>query len=633
VVVALIGLGALAGWGTGQRVLSGIRSGFIPMAPNTAIGFLLLGIALLVLPGEHGSWWRKGVAAGAAAFVAGLAGFRLVEYALSIDLGVHSWFLRVPSEQLGLAPVGRMSLFTALSCEAASLAALLCAPAQGRRALDCAGLLSLAVLTSGLVFSLGYLYAAPLLYGGTAIPMALNTAAAFCVLGVGLIAAAGPGALPLRPFVGQSIRARLLRAFLPFAVAIVLISDWLTQAVAWFADPKAMALASAVSVAVATVIAAAMCWFFADRIGGQLDRAEVELKSANELLEVRVRDRTRDLEDAKALLEERNEQLQQSADDLLRTAESVRQAHEELQVAHEELKRAETQLVQSERLSSLGHVVAGVAHEINNPLAHVTNNVALIERDVGHLHDLIRLYQQAEGTLEQHQQELLSNIHALAEQMDLTYVLDHVPALMTRSREGLKRIEKIVRDLRDFVRLDEAELKDADLNDNIHSTLNLLRSQASARDVSLLVDTVPLPPVTCFVAKINQVLLSLIVNGIEACDPGGRVTVSSRPGPEGGVILEVADTGRGIDPSVLGRIFDPFFTTKPIGQGTGLGLAISHGIVKSHGGTIEVESQPGFGSRFRVRLPLRPPPNPAGRPIFARVSSTLSGSTPTLADA
>jgi two-component system NtrC family sensor kinase len=256
----------------------------------------------------------------------------------------------------------------------------------------------------------------------------------------------------------------------------------------------------------------------------------------------------------------------------------------------------------------------------------------LIERDVGHLHDLIRLYQQAEGTLEQHQQELLSHIHALAEQMDLAYVLDHVPALMTRSRAGLKRIEKIVKDLRDFVRLDEAELKEADLNENINSTLSLLRSQASARDVSLLVDTVPLPPVTCFVAKINQVLLCLIVNGVEACDPGGTVTVSSRPGPEGGAILEVADTGRGIDPSVLGRIFDPFFTTKPIGQGTGLGLAISHGIVKSHGGTIEVESQPGFGSRFRVRLPLRPPPNPAGRPIFARVSAALPGSTPTFAD-
>ena len=199
------------------------------------------------------------------------------------------------------------------------------------------------------------------------------------------------------------------------------------------------------------------------------------MRTANDLLESRVHERTRDLQNAKALLEERNEQLHRSADDLIRTAESVRIAHQELQVAHEELKRAETQLVQSERLSSLGQMVAGVAHEINNPLAFVTNNVALLERDVGNLHDLIRLYQQAEGTLEQHQHDLLSHIHSLADQMDLAYVLDNAPALMTRSREGLKRIQKIVKDLRDFVRLDDAELKEVDLNESVTSTLTLLQ--------------------------------------------------------------------------------------------------------------------------------------------------------------
>ena len=558
------------------------------------------------------------VAVGAAGFVAGLAGFRLAEYVLAIDLGVHGWFVDVPSERLGLAPVGKMALFTALTFEAASLAALLRAISRRQPSLDGAGVLSLAVAASGLVFSLGYLYAAPLLYGGSAVPMALNTAVAFVILGLGLIAAVGPRALPLRPFVGASVRAQLLRAFLPFTVVIVLVSDWVTQAVAWFAAPSSMAIASAASVVVATLIAAAMCWVFAGQIGGRLDQAEAELRSANLLLESRVQDRTRDLQTAKGLLEERNEQLQLSAHELFRTAEAVRIAHQELQVAHDELKRAEAQLVQSERLSSLGQVVAGVAHEINNPLAFVTNNVALLQRDVGNLHELIRLYQHAEGTLEQHQRDLLSNIHGLAEQMDLAYVLENGPALMTRSREGLKRIQKIVKDLRDFVRLDEAELQETNLNENITSTLTLLGSQATARGVSLVADVVPLPPVTCYSAKINQVLLSVVANGIEACDPGGTVTVSSQPARAEGVIIEVADTGRGIEPSIRGRIFDPFFTTKPIGQGTGVGLAISHGIIKSHGGTIEVESELGRGSCITVRLPLQPPSGAGGLLVFAR---------------
>jgi two-component system NtrC family sensor kinase len=622
-VVMLIGASAVAGWGIGERSLAGIRSDYMPMAPNTAVGLLLLGGALLVIPDDAGSLQRKAVAVGTAGFVAGLVAFRLAEYALATDLGVSRWFFQVPSERLGLAPVGHMAFLTALTFEAASLAALLSTVAQRQRSRDAAGLLGLAVAASGLVFALGYLFAAPFFYGGPVIPMALNTAIAFGILGLGLISASGPGALPARPFVGPSVSARLLRAFLPFTIAIILLSDWLTHAVTWFASPSSVALASAASVVIATVVATIICWFFAGSIGEKLDRAEAELRSANDLLETRVLDRTRALHEAKALLEERNDQLQQATDDLRRTTDSVRTAHQELQAAHEELKRAETQLVQSERLSSLGQVVAGVAHEINNPLAFVTNNVAILERDIGYLYDLIRLYQQAEGTLEQHQHELLANIHSLAEQMDLAYVLDNAPALMTRSREGLKRIQKIVGDLRDFVRLDDAEFKEVDLNENVTATLTLLRSQALGRGVSLVAEVSPLPRVTCYPAKINQVLLCLISNGIEACDQGGTVTVSSRPGPEQGVRIVVADSGNGIAPTIRGRIFEPFFTTKPIGQGTGLGLAISHGIIKSHGGTIDVESEPGLGARFTVSLPASPPPESSRPAISTRASSTL----------
>jgi two-component system, NtrC family, sensor kinase len=605
VAVAAIGLATLAGWLTDNRILAGLAQQFIPMAPNTAIGFLLLGIALVAMPDDFHGRWRRATGCAAAAVVVLLASVRLVEYTLLFQFDVDAWFLRGPGDRIGQAPTGKMALLTAITFELASVSALILA-ASGRQAVrDVGGALGSIVAMSGATFALGYLYAAPLLYGGTSIPMALNTAIAFLILGIGLVSAAGPAAVPLRPLVGPSVRARLLRAFVPFTIVIVLFSNWLTHAVTWLATPRAMAVASTVSIIIASVITTTLCALFAGRIGGQLERAEDELHRANERLESRVLERTRDLHEAKALLEERNRQMQESANELERTAQSVRQAHQELQAAHEDLKRAEAQLVQSERLSSLGQVVAGVAHEINNPLAFVSNNVAVLERDVGQLHELIRLYQQAEGTLEQHQRELLARIHDLGERMDLAYVLEHVPELMRRSHQGLKRIQQIVKDLRDFARLDEAELKEADLNESVAPTLAILESQAFSRGVSLVENLEPIPPVTCYPAKINQVLLNLVANAIDACDAGGTVTVSTRHGNLGGIVLAIADTGCGIDPSIRGRIFEPFFTTKPIGKGTGLGLAISYGIVASHGGTIEVESELGRGSRFTVHLPDR----------------------------
>jgi two-component system NtrC family sensor kinase len=626
--VATIGLLALAGWLTQRRALAGIRPQFIPMAPNTAISFVLLGLALAALPGTANGRGRRRCAGALSAIAALLAGLRLAEFVLPFAFDVDAWFFRAPVERLGVAPVGKMALFTALTFEVASLAGLILACFGGPFARDSVGVSGLAVATSGAIFVLGYGYAAPLLYGGPRIPMALNTAVCFVLLGAGLIGAAGPGAAPLRAMVGTSIRARLLRAFLPFTVALVLASDWLTLSMAWLAPRSWMAIASLGSVAIAVVIAASLCAVFSGRIGGQLERAEDELRRANELLEIRVLDRTHELLDAKMLLEERHGQLQKSADELARSAATVRMAHEELKAAHEDLKRAEAQLVQSERLSSLGQVVAGVAHEINNPLAFVANNVAVLQRDVGQLHELIRLYQKAEGTLEQHQHELLARIRELGEQMDLSYVLEHVPALMTRSREGLRRIQQIVKDLRDFARLGEAELKEADLNQSVASTLSILQSQAAVRGVTLIEDLTPLPAIFCYPAKINQVLLSLVTNGVDACDPGGTVIVSTRPGDCGGVDLAVADNGHGIEPAVRGRIFDPFFTTKPIGQGTGLGLAISYGIVASHGGTIEVESEPRVGSRFIVRLPARPPHPAVGPPVVTPNSSAPGAMSP-----
>src|SRR5262249_54005706 len=152
-------------------------------------------------------------------------------------------------------------------------------------------------------------------------------------------------------------------------------------------------------------------------------------------------------------------------------------------------------------------------------------------------------------------------------------------------------------------------VNEADINGGIESTATIIRNLARKKNVQLEMDLTELPRVTCYAAKINQVMMNLLTNAIDACPEGGTVTVRTRP-EDSGVRIEVADNGCGIDPEHRDRIFDPFFTTKPVGQGTGLGLSISYGIIQDHGGTIEVDSTVGRGTCFTIRLPLRPNPAP-----------------------
>jgi PAS domain S-box-containing protein len=293
------------------------------------------------------------------------------------------------------------------------------------------------------------------------------------------------------------------------------------------------------------------------------------------------------------------DEAQRLATDLEKAAESDRRANSAL-------RTAQAHLVQSEKLAALGQMVAGVAHEINNPLSFVINNLAVLQRDVTVLRDLLSLYQEAATTSAEQQAAVARHIRERSERIDLSYTLANLEGLLTRSRDGLKRIQQIVKDLRDFARLDEGDLHEGDLNAGITSTLNIIRGRAAKKNVKLQTDLTPLPRVTCYAAKINQVLLNLVANAIDACPEGGLVTVLSLSAADG-VEIEVIDNGQGIPPAIRDKIFDPFFTTKPPGQGTGLGLSISHGIVLDHGGRIDVESTLGQGTRFRIFLPLRPP--------------------------
>jgi signal transduction histidine kinase len=259
----------------------------------------------------------------------------------------------------------------------------------------------------------------------------------------------------------------------------------------------------------------------------------------------------------------------------LRTVE-LEAANHDLAQAYSELKSAETQLVHTEKMASLGRLVAGVAHEINNPVSFIASNVTPLRR---------RLSQAADRSSPATQK-------ALREAEEITDVM----------ARGAERTAAIVKDLRTFSRLGEATRKPADLHEGIETSLRLLGPRLRDR-ITVHRDFGDLPLVECDPGALNQVFMNILANTCDAIPAEGNVWITTRLVPEG-VSIAIRDDGPGIPPQVLPRIFDPFFTTKDVGQGTGLGLAISHGVVVAHGGSIAAESAPGHGTTFTIVLPL-----------------------------
>jgi PAS domain S-box-containing protein len=289
---------------------------------------------------------------------------------------------------------------------------------------------------------------------------------------------------------------------------------------------------------------------------------------------------------------------------LVEQNEQLRVMAESERRAHEERKRAQAQMIQTAKLAGLGQVVAGVAHEINNPLAFVSNNMAVLQRDLADVHALLTTLREVDPILAEHAPEARRQVRVLWEQADVDYLLENLPGLLGRTRDGLERIQRIVSDLRAFARMDDDAFVEIDLGERIRSTVHILDGRAKSRQVAMTLELDPLPLLRCRPGKIDQVIMNLVSNAIEACDANGKVAVRARCDGSR-LVVEVEDDGCGIDPATRERIFDPFFTTKAVGEGTGLGLSISYGIVRDHGGTIEVESTPGAGSCFRVCLPTR----------------------------
>ncbi|HEY7428311.1 MAG TPA: response regulator [Gemmataceae bacterium] len=293
----------------------------------------------------------------------------------------------------------------------------------------------------------------------------------------------------------------------------------------------------------------------------------------------------------------------------LRAGERIIELEQALAAQNRALREAQAALVQTEKLASLGQLAAGMAHEINNPIAYVSNNLAVLRRDVPAALQVLDKYREGLEPLRGVVPDLAAEAERMAEEIDLPYICDSLPRLFERSLDGLKRVRDIIKNLRDFARLDEADFKEADLNAALQSTLEIAGHEIKKSAIQLQTQFAELPPVLCHPGKINQVFLNVLLNAVQATAPGGAVEVRTRADETAatGVAIEVQDNGCGIKPEHLPHIFDPFFTTKPVGQGTGLGLSVSYGIIRDHGGSIEVESEVGRGTLFRIRLPLLPP--------------------------
>jgi len=275
-----------------------------------------------------------------------------------------------------------------------------------------------------------------------------------------------------------------------------------------------------------------------------------------------------------------------------------KQRHEELQRTYDRLASAQEQLLQSEKMASIGQLAAGVAHEINNPIGYVHSNLGTLRDYVSSLLALLE-HHAAQASPDD------DTLIQLRERLDIDFIVGDLPQLLDESREGIERVTKIVQDLKEFSHVGDETPRAVDLHKGLDSTLNIVWNDLKYK-VQLDKHYGELPLVECNPSELNQVFMNLLINAGQAIAERGTITLATGV-DEDQVWVSVTDSGCGIANDALQRIFDPFFTTKPIGRGTGLGLAIAYRIVAKHHGRIEVRSRPGFGSTFRVVLPIKQP--------------------------
>lgn len=292
-------------------------------------------------------------------------------------------------------------------------------------------------------------------------------------------------------------------------------------------------------------------------------------------------------------------QLEES---LIRKTENLERAQSELEKtnldlirSYAELQETQSTILQHEKMASIGQLAAGMAHEINNPAGFIISNLGSLDKYVVRIKEFME-YLMANPADE-------AQIAARRKELKIDYILDDIQALVAESLEGALRVKRLVQDLKSFSRVDQVECVMADVNECLESTLNIVWNELKYK-ARVVKDLGDLPPTFCYPQQLNQVFMNILVNAGHAIEEKGEIRIVTRS-IDDAILVTISDSGCGIPAEMVNRIFDPFFTTKDVGQGTGLGLSIAYDIVKKHDGEIEVNSEPGQGTTFSIRIPVR----------------------------